>query len=386
MKVANIILSVLVLIAAAVSAVFSYFLYEKRVALVGGWAQLSDAVHASAVTMDKGSGTAAAKELTSEKLSHKTYASDRMNKALAGLQKQSKALVAQRDALAEALAEVGRRNNAGVNAADLKSFGSYDEQLDKVKRAVAATIDNRNRIYGALRRIIDVDISKLNRGDASGLEPVEYAVRARDGYRSALNSIAGRVGASRMSGDANGARDGQAVYSAVNRKLGEVDEIRRQLDDASRTIYQQKNTIAERDKKIVEINRTVVERDYQIKELKRALGIAPEEPFALWKKGSNEARVHLTGKVTKVSGDYGYIVIDLGSDSVVYQQAGNKQVDINLGLEPGVELVVVRGDEDEFVAAVTLDKVGEKESTANIPVDKVGAIKVGDKIIYKAAK
>jgi hypothetical protein len=90
--------------------------------------------------------------------------------------------------------------------------------------------------------------------------------------------------------------------------------------------------------------------------------------------------------VLKVSDEYGYIVIDLGASSVVYQQAGKKTVDVNLGLANGVELSVVRGDNNEFVATITLDKVGEKESTANIPVDKVGKIQVGDKILYKTAK
>ena len=56
MKIVNIVLGVLVLIAAVVSAVFSYFLYEKRVALATGWNQLTEAVYASAKTLDMTQG------------------------------------------------------------------------------------------------------------------------------------------------------------------------------------------------------------------------------------------------------------------------------------------------------------------------------------------
>ncbi len=385
MKVVNIVLSVLVLLAAIVSAVFSYFLYEKRVAFVNGWNQLAGAIYENARTLDRNSGTNAAKELTADKLSHTVYTEGGMKKSLANMLNQGKNMLAQRDYMAETLQNVGRTVSAGTgSASDFKAIASSKEQSDKVKRAVSDTVSNRNRVYRELSDVIYVDSSKLNRGDVSALKPVKDMKNARNQYKSALSSIASRVGVSSPGSDTNAARDSRAVVSAVVDKLNSVTKIRIELDRAGRTIYEQKNTIASKDKVISSRDAVIAEKERQINELKRALGIAPESNFALWNK--EDARLHATGKVTKVSKDYGYIVIDLGTSSVAYQQAGKKMIDINLGLESGVEFFVVRGAENELVAVVSLDKVGEKESTANIPVDKIDKIKTGDKIIYKPAK
>ena len=96
----------------------------------------------------------------------------------------------------------------------------------------------------------------------------------------------------------------------------------------------------------------------------------------------------MQGKVVKIDSDYGYLVINLGTASTVAQQAGKEKViPINLELASGVELAVTRkdGDKTDYVATIVLDKVGEKESVANIPV-KGGKIKVGDDVIYKVSK
>ena len=74
MKVVNVILSVLILLLAAASAVFSYFLFEKRGQLVGGWDKMATAINQAAVEIDRNSGTKVAKELTPEALGHTNYA------------------------------------------------------------------------------------------------------------------------------------------------------------------------------------------------------------------------------------------------------------------------------------------------------------------------
>ena len=95
MKIANIVLSVLVLLAAAVSAVFSYFLYEKRVTFVTGWEQLTSAIYDTAANLDRNSGTKVAQELTADKLAHKNYDEAAMNSSLGKLRAQSKNIVSE---------------------------------------------------------------------------------------------------------------------------------------------------------------------------------------------------------------------------------------------------------------------------------------------------
>ena len=376
MKILNIILSVLVLLAAAASAVFSYFLYEKRVALSGGWDKLVEATGVNAKAIDHQSGTAAAKELTAEKLAIKDYSPDKMDSALGKSKKLVRDLVAQRDALAEKLAEIGAKFSAGVQLDDIKVIATSGEQADKVVKAVDSAIRARDRVYSELRRLTGADTTKLKKGDVSGLDPVRKIVNDEKSSRQALGNIASRVGAS--------GNEGSTVYQAVDRKVREGETARSQLGQKEQEILRYKNAVADRERQIAAVKRVVEERDEEIRSLKKALGLDPKVEFVIWKKGSEEARVRLQGKVTEVSSDYGYIVIDLGAQSVVKQPAGKKNLEINLGLQSGVELAVMR--DDELIAMITLDKVGEKESTANIPLEKVGKIKVGDRVVYKGLK
>jgi hypothetical protein len=99
-----------------------------------------------------------------------------------------------------------------------------------------------------------------------------------------------------------------------------------------------------------------------------------------WARGSVDARMATIGTVTKVSKDYGYIVIDFGTETTVIQTIGKKQIPVNPDLQSGLKFNVVRGE--KFVAAVTLRIVDKKESTADIPPSKVSDIQVGDKVVF----
>jgi hypothetical protein len=74
-------------------------------------------------------------------------------------------------------------------------------------------------------------------------------------------------------------------------------------------------------------------------------------------------------------------VINIGTETTVVQKVGNKTHTLNVDLENGLNFNVVR--DEKFIAAITLNNVSSKESTANIPVDKVGQIKVGDQVVFK---
>ena len=64
MKIVNIILSILILLLSAATAVVSYFLFEKRSQFVSGWAKLAQTISSSAAELDKDTGTEVAKKLT----------------------------------------------------------------------------------------------------------------------------------------------------------------------------------------------------------------------------------------------------------------------------------------------------------------------------------
>ena len=76
MKITNILLSILILLLAAASAVFSYFLFEKRSQFVAGWAKMASAINKSAAELDRNSGLKPlADELSVSALSHEQFSS-----------------------------------------------------------------------------------------------------------------------------------------------------------------------------------------------------------------------------------------------------------------------------------------------------------------------
>ena len=68
MKATNIVLSILILLLALASAVFSYFLFEKRDSMIKGWEKMATTINSASVSMDKTSGTQIARELTAAEL------------------------------------------------------------------------------------------------------------------------------------------------------------------------------------------------------------------------------------------------------------------------------------------------------------------------------
>ena len=127
---------------------------------------------------------------------------------------------------------------------------------------------------------------------------------------------------------------------------------------------------------------------------KNQIGVPAD--FVPWKDGSKEARENIKAQVTKVAGDYGYIVVNIGSSTKVLQYTGvneknNPAKPLTVAVKPlikkGFKFNVYRkgiAGEAELIAMIVLDQVGSHESIANIPVD--AEIKVGDYLMFAAEK
>ncbi|MBE6355779.1 MAG: hypothetical protein E7058_01545 [Lentisphaerae bacterium] len=195
MKVFNIIACVIILLLAMASAVFSYFLYEKRVQFVDGWQQMTTAIQTSAKKIDEQGSKKYAKELTVDKLSHKTYSQDGMQKQLKNLTTQSSDFVKQYenamagwDALAKTLAENARQRGKYLKNSKVLEAGELAFEADNSKfsaedfgSALKRFIDQNNEFvkqyedamkgWQAFTRILSSDAKKreaiLKQGDAS---------------------------------------------------------------------------------------------------------------------------------------------------------------------------------------------------------------------------
>lgn len=400
MKVVNVILSILILLLAAASAVFSYFLFEKRGQLTGGWDKMAAAINSTATELDRNSGTKLAGELTAEAIGHRNF--DALDAKLPKLAAQAKQLIIQRDALADALRRIGSSvDMKNLGSADtFRNLNTYSTRKDDVINAVGDTIKRRNGVIENFARTANIslkirlDTRKLRDGDRGEFRKFEDALRGvgdrRNTYESGLRQAGGHAGKNvnfPASGDYKAPT--RTVIGAVNDLKNRYNTTTRKLDEANRTIRARDNTIKQRDGVISNLRKTLARKDEQLNDLKRALGLDISQDLpAPWKKGSDEARRAILGKVIMVDPHYGYLSTDLGKDTVVIQQIGNKASEVNPDIVPGMELVVARGNladgNCKFIARIKLEKVDAGCSIANIP-EGVTDIQVGDIVYFEPA-
>lgn len=395
MKAANVILSILILLLAAASAVFSYFLFEKRSQFVDGWAKMAVAINKSAVELDRDSGTKkVADELTASTLSHEKYAD--LDQRLPKLAERARQVVNSRNALASALYTVA----IAVEAKKLPSekalcgLDTYDAGKDDVINAVSDAISRRDRQYNNVIKLAQkylgarLNVRDLKTGNASALSNMEKALQAdkarRGNYESTLKRIGGRVNA-RLNTGSNYSQSTKNIADGVEKLYRVYRATDNDLKKTRAALRNCENQLKKSNARIASLNRVNKEQVSQIADYKKTLGIADGADVKLWKDGSAEARKVLAGKVISVDNDYGYITIDLGKASRVIQQVGNRQVEIDPQIVKGLELVVVDGaltaDKANFVSRVVVDEVGEKCATANIPAGSK-EIKAGQMIYW----
>jgi hypothetical protein len=397
MKVVNVALSILILLLAIASAVFSFFLFEKRTQLIDGWKKMAITINQSATEMDKGSGTKLGSDLTLETLSHEKYAE--LDQRLAKLTDQSRKLIRQRDELAETLRRIGtisEMNNVGASDA-FKNLTTYSTSKDDVVNGVGALVDRRNKIAqaavsAAQKLDITINEAKLRTADAGTLDQfarqfTQYA-KERQGLENALNDLSRQVGGGSLDFSGNNFDSSlnkvKQALNALKNKLAEAD---RAIATRDQQIQRQKSELSGKDNQIAGLQKQLDEKNYQLDTLRTALGIPNGEALPMpWKPGSTEVRKRVVGLVADVSDKYGYIAINIGTDSTVPQQLGNKVGQINMELTPGLEMVVSRGDLEvptsDFITKVKLTKV-DKDCSIAEPVGAAnGSVKVGDKVWF----
>ena len=359
---------------------------------------MATTINQSATEMDKGSGTKVGGELTVAALSHENYAD--LDAKLAKLTTQSRQLIKQRDELAETLRSIGtvaEMNNVGSSDA-FKNMATYSTSKDDVVQGVGALIDRRNKIVQsvveAVRRNLQltIDANKLRAADQAALNQfsqrlTQFGNERRD-FENTLNEIVRQAGGSSLNFSGNnfkGALD--QARQAVNGLKGKLDEANRTIGARNQEIQRQKNELNGKNNEIATLKKSLDDKIYQLDGLRGALGLDKNDVLPMpWKPGSPEARKRIVGHVADVSSKYGYIAIDLGTESTVQQELGNKVGEINVNLTPGLEMVVSRGDlavpTSDFVTKVKLTKVDKNCSIAEPIGEQKDTVQVGDKVWF----
>lgn len=399
MKVVNIVLSILILVLALASATFSYFLFEKRDAMIKGWGKLAATIHNASTALDNHSSTRIAAKLTPAELSHEKYAE--LDAKLQKLVAQSRQIVAERDELADALRRIGAAvevKNLGSEEA-FRAIATYNANKNAVVRGVSDSLKRRDMVYRALateakRLGVELDSRALASDGSSSLTPLTRALSQmrtrRSFYESNLKLIGSHVNVRGGDFSEDGYRGSvQSTKRGVEKVRRDYDAKTAELDEVRRELIAVNAELKKRDIHIKSLNDLVKDKNYTISSYKSALGVPDDaEPPIPWRPGSKEVRAKTVGEVVKVNSDYGYIAINLGGKTLVKQELGKKIFEVNPRIEKGMEMVVARGnlkDNAAFVARVKLDEIGDDCSTANIPAGSK-TIKVGDIVYFDNAQ
>ena len=390
MKILNIILGILTLLLVLACAAGAFFLLEKQDHLRTGWTIMTGAISDSSTALD-GGDTKFAAELSKEKLSFSNLGE--LDNNLKKFHSQIDGVLKQRQKLAKSLhgiaLKVGMNNPPSEKT--LVSAASCAAAAGSIAAAVSSAEATRNRSFANIASAIknaygvSVDNAKLAAGDPSAFDAVNNSITAevqrRYAYEKALgaSALAARISGVNFSGDPQTAatRFNSGIDAAKNNYNRVGSELRNQ--ESLRT--RQKQQIAANTAKIKSLDDTVAANAADTVKFKQELSLPVDQDVpAIWQAGSAEAKKALVGKVIRVNNKYGYIALDIGQNTTVGQQFGNRSIQINPRIKSGERLNVARGDvngESQLITQIELDEVGPLYSTANIP-EGSAPIEVGD--------
>ena len=403
MKFLNIFLSILILLLAAAAAVFSFFLYEKRDNMIDGWGKMAEAVNSSAASLDKGSGTEVAKELSAEELAHDKY--EDLEKKLPKLTEHADNIIKERDAMAATLrkvAEMSEMDNVQAVSA-FTSLKTYQTNANAVVSKVKSDIQRQNNI---LRRLISTAAKLKADLTVSGLKSSQYnnefakfdskikiaQSRISDSERQLRTIFAVAKGKGSLNFTDSGYRSSAGkVTSAVRALNSRYAQAKNSLKSENARVVSLQNKIKSRDGHIGRLSGKIKKQVLEIKRLHNIIsgdkGGDIDDP---WENGSTESRNAIQGKVIKVDRKYGFVVIDLGTGTTVKQKIGTKTNYANPMIPVNSTMIVARDIEStngKFIGEIKLIKIHEDCSIANVTsVVKGKGVAVGDTVFFSSAQ
>ena len=398
MRVVNRIVNILVLVFAIAAVVFSYLLFNKREKLVSGWEQMAQTINQTARNLDAKSGTKLAAELDTEKLNHKQFNKtdlSELEKALPKLPEGAKKIIAQRDALAEALNKVGQYAEINdVKTADLEKLDTSAAKQQQIISGAKRTADRNAQIFNDYVRIsgsagAGTSVGELKRNPTEVARKFTNAVNAMKNrinvYNQNFAQIARTVGAPAPQLGGNKYADAlKKLQQGVNKMRDDLNKTRRELAQVKRERDQKINEGKSKDKRISDLNATIRKKDAEIRKLSLLLnpdGGLPPSDMELYSK--------IQGKVEQVNDRWGFVVLNLGAKIPVVKKFKKESKVLYMDLLPGYTITVARNlasDKPQFIAKVVVTQVGDNYAVANIdkasiPSEEV-SVQPGDAVYF----
>jgi len=404
MKVLNIFLSILILLLAVATAVFSFFLYEKRAQLIDGWEKMAQTVNKSAVSLDQGSGTEVAKALTVEELKHNKY--EDLDQKLPKLPEHASNVVTERDNMAKALrsiAETVEMDNVKP-LADFQALKSYQTNTSAVVSKVQDVTERQNeilqKICDSARKVsVDLTVSALKGSNYTSeinkfnqkINFINSRINDADRQFRTIYSVTGESSQLNFSGSSYKSSTAKVV-SAVRKLNSKYIEAQRTIQDKGDKVADLQKTIKARDGRIDGLNELMKKKILEIKRLKKIINGDKDIDIVVdpWLDGSKDARLAVQGKIIKVDRKYGFVVVDIGSGTIVEQKIGTKVNKPNPVIPVNAQMIVARNIESpkgKYIGEIKIMKVNEDCSIANVLSTVKGqSVAVGDTVFFSEAQ
>ena len=398
MKIVNILLSVLVLLLAAVSAVSSYFLYEKRSLLVGGWNEMAKSINETSTILDRESGTDVAKSLAPETLSHENYAE--LNTNLAKFSSQAQKIQKQRNELGATIARMSdilSINNA-PSKSDLNKLSNYKSSSSDAIQGITGIKNRNDSTANSISRVADkmgvsISANALKSSSYSSelnklSSRADFINKRVNTFNSSLKKIASSSGA----GSVN--LSDSAYSSSLTKTVSSVKKLKYDFDSTSRKLRQKNSELATMNASASQAKQMMADKDAKIAELNKVIkimqpksGDGDEILVKPWDDGSKEALAAVKGQIIDVNSKYGFVVISLGTSTLVEQKYGKGFNRVNPQIQKDSDMVVARNlnsDSGKFIGKIKLVKINENCSIANVVPNSLNGrrINVGDSVYF----
>ena len=410
MKGFNVFLAIVIFLLAAASAVFSYFLYEKRASLVTGHSYFAKQLTEATQKLESNSGTSLSDKVTTETLRH-DKAPTVVNDQLTEFNKLVAAVVNERDTLAATLEQVSDTIEMKIDKARFTKLNSY-QNAAKALTDYASTYNRRNnailsRVVASSKKLgakkLSVNTLKsasYNNAYQELDDRISFWSKRHSSYVASVGQIASALKASKP--DSSEAKYATGLTSLVTH----ARKVESQRVEYYANWQNEIEKVKNRDEQISELNKekkqleaTIKSKDLDIKRLEKMLGIVPQRRAI--KDGCAEAlqlvKTQKKGKVMEVNAKFGFVVISLGKKTKVqdyydYKPTNESQLevrkwDIDPIIEKGMILTIARdmpSGDAEYINKVKIVKIEDHCAIAE-PIDsKAGKPILEDDLAYLA--
>lgn len=399
MKGFNVVLAVLIFILALTSAVFSFFLFEKRARLVYGYGTLGENIENVAKIIDAKSGTSLAQEINKATLSHDK--SKDLKALMPKLVATADQVIGARDVLAQTLSSVSSTLENAIAADQFAKVETHKNATQKLAAHAAGYRKRVDTIFARLQRTAgklgaSVSVRELkNNGQYTAAcnrfdSRVDFWVKRNQIFFQRFRNVASTLGAGSPSlSDKTYTTDLDKIITTARKVVQDKNKFYANWQNAERTIRNLNQVIKNKDNQIARLKKEKQTKELEIKRLNRVLGL--EEPRQPMLDGSEESlqliKKQQKGKVIEVDNKFGFVVVSLGKNTRVQEQFGNRVNNVDPQIPVGTTLTIARdmatGDA-EYITTVKLVRLDDNCSIAEPFDNKSGKlIKVGD-LVYLA--